>query len=292
MRYIRHFCGMVILATLLIVFASPSVVEAQDRSGELPRLSPNAAVSQTIGITTVEVTYGRPSVRDREIFGGLVPYDRVWRTGADEATVITFSDPVTLGGSEVPAGSYALFTIPGEDEWTIILNDEPDQWGAYNYDSALNVHEFSTAPEEASFREVMTFTFDDVTHESAVLTLHWDTVQVPIDISVDTDALVAQRAEEEIANTTSWQKPLEFAGYALQRGVLLQQALGWAERSAELQENFNNLYVKARIQAALGQYAEAMQTGERAVEKGEEAEDTPVTLDRLREDMRQWEEQI
>lgn len=244
-----------------------------------------------IGITEVSVTYGRPSVRGREVFGELVPFDRVWRTGADEATVIQFTDPVTVGGAEIAPGAYALFTIPGAEEWTVILNDEPNQWGAYNYESERDVHRFTVTPETAPFRERMTFTFDEVTANEATLALRWDELRVPIPLTVDTEALVVAQAEEQIASSSSWQEPLQFAAYALQNDVLLEEALQWAQESTERQENFNNLYVKARAYAALGQYTEAVGTGEEALTAAEEAEDTPVTLDRLREDMERWREE-
>ncbi len=285
-----RFASAAVLAVLLLVTLQPEAV-AQERASELPRLSPSASVGQMIGITEVTVTYGRPSVRGREVFGELVPFDRVWRTGADEATVIQFADPVTVGGAEIAPGAYALFTIPGEEEWTVILNDEPNQWGAYNYETDRNVHTFTVTPEAASFRELMTFTFDGVTSNEATLTLHWDELRVPIPLAVDTEALVVAQAEEQISNSSSWQEPLQFAAYALQNEVLLDEALRWAQQSTDRQENFNNLYVKARVHAALGQYDEAIATGEQALTVAEEAEDTPVTLDRLRGDMERWSEQ-
>jgi len=290
---IRRSRGILVAAVAALLLLAPQMeADAQERANELPRLSPNAEVVQTIGISEIGLTYGRPSVRDREVFGELVPFDRIWRTGADEATVIRFEDPVTIGGQEISPGAYALFTIPGEESWTVIINDEPDQWGAYNYDAERTVHEFTVEPEEAPYRELLTFTFDDVTHSEATLALHWETVRVPIPLEVDTESKVAERAEEHIATATSWQEPLQFAAYALQNDVLLNEALRWAERSTELQENFNNLYVKARVHAALGQYDEAMATGEQALAIAEDADDTPVTLDRLRSDMESWQEQL
>lgn len=286
-----RYASAVALAVVLLV-ASHTQAVAQERASELPRLSPSASIAQMIGITEVAVTYGRPSVRGREVFGELVPFDRVWRTGADEATVIQFPDPVAIGGAEIDPGAYALFTIPGEEEWTVILNDEPNQWGAYNYEADRNVHTFTVTPEAAPFRERMTFTFDDVTSNEATLALRWDELRVPIPLAVNTEALVVAQAEEQIAASSSWQEPLQFAAYALQNEVLLSEALQWAQQSIERQENFNNLYVMARVHAALGQYDEAMATGEQAVTLAEDAEDTPVTLDRLRGDMERWSEQL
>jgi len=113
--------------------------QVPDRENTVPRVSPNALVGQTIGVTEVRIAYGRPSVRGRKIFGGLVPFDEVWRTGANEATTISFSTPVRIEGTSLDAGTYSLFTIPGPETWTLIFNSEPEQWGAYNYDSSKDI---------------------------------------------------------------------------------------------------------------------------------------------------------
>jgi hypothetical protein len=176
-----------LLKTIFFLSASLLITElaqSQERRNTGPRNSPNAAVSQTIGTTVVDITYGRPSVRDREIFGGLEPFDRVWRTGADEATTIRFSGDVMVGGEIVPAGIYSLFTIPGEDEWTIILNSEVTQWGAFNYNSEMDVIRVTTTPQTAHHMEQFMIYFENVTAGSAHLVLHWAGVKVSVEVSV------------------------------------------------------------------------------------------------------------
>ena len=168
------------LLALLLLIAMPAL--AQERANDEPRQSPNAAVSQTIGTTEVDVVYGRPSVRDRDIFGDLVPYGEVWRTGANEPTVISFSDDVTVEGEAVSAGTYALFTIPGEDAWTVILNSDTEQWGAMAYDEGKDVLRAEVTPMEGDDMEMMTITFEDVTDTQGTLVLHWDDVRVPVTI--------------------------------------------------------------------------------------------------------------
>lgn len=170
------------LFTLLILFALPAT--AQQRGNDEPRQSPNAVVGQTIGTTEVTVTYGRPSVRDRDIFGALVPYGELWRTGANEPTVITFSGDVTVEGTAVPAGTYAFFTIPGEDAWTVILSTDTAQWGAMAYDQSKDVARFTVTPVEGDDMEMMTITFEDVTPTEGTLVLHWDETRVPVTIGV------------------------------------------------------------------------------------------------------------
>lgn len=154
---------------------------AQERGNEQARSSPNAAVSQTIGTTVVDITYGRPGVKGREVFGGLEAYGEVWRTGANESTAITFSDDVTIEGETLPAGTYSLYTIPGEEEWTVIFNAKLS-WGT-EYDMAEDVLRVTVTPEQnAPQREWFMIYFRDLSSESAECVLHWDTVRVPFTI--------------------------------------------------------------------------------------------------------------
>lgn len=169
-----------ILCFLLIGLISQPAT-AQERGGDEARVSPNAEVSQTIGTTEVLVTYGRPGVRDRDIFGGLVALDEVWRTGANESTALVLSDDVWIEGEEVPAGTYSIYTIPGEDEWTIIINEKLS-WGT-EYDESQDVIRVTAEPEESFFVEQFMIYFEDVTENSGELVLHWDNTKVPVSIT-------------------------------------------------------------------------------------------------------------
>lgn len=170
------------LLAVLFLLALP--VTAQERGNEEPRASPNALVGQTIGTTDVTVTYGRPSVRDRDIFGALVPFDEVWRTGANEPTTITLSSDVRIEGQPVEAGTYAFFTIPGEEVWTVVLNSDAAQWGAMNHDESKDVLRIEVTPEPAPASEMMTFSFEGVSETEGELVLHWAETRVPVTISV------------------------------------------------------------------------------------------------------------
>lgn len=170
------------LLAVLFLLALPAT--AQERGNDEPRASPNASVGQTIGTTNVTVTYGRPSVRDRDIFGALVPYAEVWRTGANEPTTITFSSDVMVEGQPVEAGTYALFTIPGEEVWTIVLNSDSAQWGAMSYDESKDVLRVEATPESAPASEMMTISFEGVSETEGDLVLHWAETRVPVTISV------------------------------------------------------------------------------------------------------------
>ncbi|MGM0547197.1 MAG: DUF2911 domain-containing protein [Bacteroidota bacterium] len=177
--------GSILLKSAILVFAAvfiSSAAFAQERANDEPRVSPNATVSQTVGTTEVTITYGRPAVNDRTIFGDLVPYGEVWRSGANEATALVVSDDVSIEGHTLEAGTYSLYSIPGEDEWTIIINDLMS-WGT-QYDESGDVVRFTVEPEEAEFREQLMFYFENVTEKSATIVLHWDTVKVPFTIKI------------------------------------------------------------------------------------------------------------
>lgn len=169
----------IFLCLFVIGFISQTAT-AQERGSDEARVSPNATVSQTIGTTEVLVTYGRPGVRDREVFGGLVAFDEVWRTGANESTVIVLSDDVMIEGEEVPAGTYSIYTIPGEDEWSIIINEKLS-WGT-QYDESMDHVRVTAEQEESFYVEQMMIYFEDVAENSAEMVIHWDNVKVPVTI--------------------------------------------------------------------------------------------------------------
>lgn len=179
----RLCCLFLPLVVFSMILTSPAA--AQERGSDEARVSPNAAVSQTIGTTEVRLTYGRPSVNDRTIFAadGLVPYGEVWRTGANEATTISFSSDVTVQGESLSAGTYSLYTIPGEDTWTIIFNENANQWGT-EYDESGDVLRVEATPESDPQREMMMFHFTDVNETSGTCVLHWAETRVPFEISV------------------------------------------------------------------------------------------------------------
>lgn len=164
---------------LVCAFTFNSAV-AQERTTDRVMVSPNASVSQTIGLTKVSLTYGRPSVNDREIFGGLVPYNAVWRTGANESTAISFSDDVRVEGELIEEGTYSLYTVPGEDTWTIIINDKLS-WGT-QYDESEDVARVDVDAEESHFLEQMMIYFENITEDSGDLVIHWADTKVSVEI--------------------------------------------------------------------------------------------------------------
>ncbi|WP_340106692.1 DUF2911 domain-containing protein [Rhodohalobacter sp. 8-1] len=171
---------LTIIAACSLALLISLPVAAQERSNDGARTSPNAAVSQTIGTTEVTLTYGRPSVNNRNIFGGLVPYDEVWRTGANESTAITFSDDVLIEGERVEAGTYSLYSEPGEETWSIIINDKLS-WGT-QYDMSEDVLRVEVDAEESYFVEQMLIYFEDISEESGDMVIHWADTRVSVQI--------------------------------------------------------------------------------------------------------------
>ena len=164
-----------ILLVALSLLATPAFAERGDDSN---RASKNGMASGTVDGVEVTVHYGRPNVKERDIWGTLVPYDRVWRTGADEATTITFGADVEVAGEPLPAGTYSLFTIPGEEEWTVIFNHVAEQWGAYDYDEAEDALRVTVTPEEHEMVETLTF---EVAEDAVVMS--WDELAVPVAVA-------------------------------------------------------------------------------------------------------------
>ena len=201
---------------------------------KLPASSSTQSVTQEFGLSTIKLTYARPNVKNRKVFGGLVPYGEVWRTGANSATVLTFSDEIKIEGTSVPAGEYALFTIPGESEWTIILNKDSKIWGAYEYKQANDVFRFKVKPGKlAAKQETFTISFEDVLPTSCKMVLSWDNTSVPVKLATENDSKVMANIEQAMKGD---KKPyFQAAVYYLENGKDLKKALEWAT-AAEAQD--------------------------------------------------------
>ena len=246
-----------VLLTLIAFFAVPALAQL-----ELPRASPKASVTQTVGLTDVTINYSRPSVRGRTIFGELVPWGAVWRTGANEATTIELADDVTINGAKLAKGLYSLHTIPGANEWTVIFNSEATQWGSYSYDAAKDALRVAVKPLASEHsHEMLTFAFPVVTADSAEVVMAWDRVMVPFTIGIDTNAKVVASAKAAL----DWRIPFQAANWASQNKVEGVDAMKWVDQSIAIQETWSNLSLKARMLAGAGKRAEAVRTGERAL---------------------------
>lgn len=170
------------ISALIIIAAFTNTYSQQKE--EKVRLSPKASISQTVGFTDVTISYSRPGVKERKIWGELVPYDKVWRAGANEATKITFSTDVIIEGKKLAAGSYGFFTIPGKKEWTIIFNKVADQWGAFEYNEAEDVLRINVKPEKNNFTEWLSYDITKTSDSTAVISLEWEKLKVPFKMQV------------------------------------------------------------------------------------------------------------
>lgn len=245
----------VLLCTALIALTT-SVSKAQN--SVVPALSPAASVSQTFGITSIQINYCSPGVKGRTIWGGLVPYDSVWRTGANAATTISFSTDVTVGGKTIKAGRYALFTIPGKENWTIIINADADQWGAFSYKKADDIVRFMVKPSTADFKERMAFYIDPTSDSTCSVSLHWEKLKISFDVKANTVMMI----QKSVDNT--WRTLANAANYYVDNKLNLAKAYDWAEASIKLQESFFNRYVMARVLQAQGNNKEALKYAEEA----------------------------
>ncbi len=153
------------------------------------RVSPKAFLMQTIGLKDVSISYSRPGVKGRKIWGELVPYDKVWRAGANEATKFVFTSDVLINGKKLPAGAYSFFAIPTKTNWTLIFNKVADQWGAFEYNQAEDAMRFTVKPQQSEFTEWLEYTFSDMNvkkdgKNSAVVNLIWEKLRVPFTVEV------------------------------------------------------------------------------------------------------------
>lgn len=238
---------------------------------ELPRLSPKASVSQVIGYTTITVEYGRPSTHGRKIWGDLVPYNTVWRTGANEATTIQFTTDVLLEGNKVPAGRYSLFTLPTETDWTIILNKVDNQWGAFNYKQDQDFLRFPIKPKPSlDFIESMIFYFCDITPNSVTLNLAWDKLKVSVNIEADVLGQAYVKIKDALANSKpgDWQVYATSASFAADNNAYIDEALTWIDKAISMGDNYVPYFIKAKLFNKKGKYLDALKMIEKTREVG------------------------
>jgi Protein of unknown function (DUF2911) len=245
---------------------------AQDEP-RIPGASTTQTISQDLSLGKIIITYSRPNVKDRKIFGGLQPFGEVWRTGANTATTITFTENVIIEGHKVAAGKYGLFSISGEDEWTIILNKTWDQWGAYTYKQADDLLRFTVKPEYvAEKRETFTIQFANATTQSAEMHLVWDHTKVVVHLNSDDDAAVMANINVLMSGK---KKPyFDAIQYYYENGKDLNQALKWVA-AAEATDPKGPYYVlwEARIRLKMGDKEGAIKAAQEGVDRARNNKD-------------------
>lgn len=275
----RPMFAIPLAALAALSLAAPAARAQAGATLRTPRVSPNAVVTQTIGITDLTVTYCRPGVKNRVIWGELVPYDKPWRTGANEATNFTTTDPIEFGGQKLPAGSYALLTIPGKDEWSVVLNSEKELWGAFEYKPEKDVMRVKVKPRPAEAQEWMEFSFEDLTPTSANLVLRWEKLELAVPVSVDVNPIVLGKARTAVASAKpdDWRTPYQAANFCLTNAVALDEGHKWLERSMSVQQTFQNLSLLARWQMKDGKRTDAIATAEKAIALGKASKEPVET---------------
>lgn len=259
-----HYKTRYLLAIATFLIGSSAFAQIKS-----PAASPLTELEQVVGITNFEIDYCRPSIKGREIYGGLVPYGEVWRTGANAPTKIEFDTAVTFEGETLPAGEYVLFTIPKEDTWTIIFYGDSDVPNAAAYDSKNDAARITVQPVQLSTSvESFTIGFDDLRDESATLFLDWADVRIPIQVSIDTAALTAASIQSSMSDMEDW-TARDFASAAEfyhAQEIDSEQALQWMEKAISMNKNaFWWQHGYAKMLADNGKTTEAIAAAERSL---------------------------
>lgn len=254
---------------------SALVITGLSLSGQdLPMPSPSAEMEQRVGLTDIKIEYSRPGVKDRVVFGELVPYGEVWRTGANKVPSITFSSDVRFGNKNVEAGTYAIFTIPNKDTWTVILNSNTEQWGTSEYDESENVVAVEVMSEEALMTETFTIDINDIRDNSATLVLRWEKTQVKVPLKVEVHPIAVANIEQAIAekegSDEAWRVYRNAAGYYYNSKTDMDMALSYVNQSISLYENsWYSYWLKAEILAEQDNYKDAIKAAKESIKVGE-----------------------
>lgn len=250
----------------LALLACTAGLNAQAPRINFPAASPAASLTQRVGLTDVQINYNRPGAKGRKVFGGLVAYDHVWRTGANTATKVSFSTPVKLNGTEIPAGTYELFTIPGVNEWTVIIHKNMSQWGAYSYDAKNDVARIRAKPRTlADPVETLIIGLNDIRDESATLYIAWEKTLVPVALTVDVKSTLVPQIEAIMAGGGDNLPYAQAAMYYLENNLDLKKAAAWMDAAINAQPDaFYLVYRQALILEALGDKAGALAAAQKS----------------------------
>jgi len=263
---------------LSILFFASSNIYSQFLN--TPRISQHQKIEQTIGMNTVTIDYHRPGVNGREIWGKLVPYGLTkfqfgngnpapWRAGANENTVITFSDDAKIEGKDLKAGSYGLFMIPEPEEWTIIFSSNYTSWGSFFYNESEDVLRVKVKPEPAEFTEWLSYNFDNLDLNSAIISLHWEKLKIPFKVEFNTNKIAIESIDNQLRNRAgfTWQGYQQAAFYTLQNNINLDMGEKWVNKSIQMNENVNNKNLLGYIYMSQNKMEDAKKIFEENAEK-------------------------
>ncbi|HEX8370768.1 MAG TPA: DUF2911 domain-containing protein [Pyrinomonadaceae bacterium] len=252
----------------LLIAAASGLTPAQSFVLDLPLKSQYAEVTQRIGVTNITIRYSRPLVNGRKIWDGLVPYGKVWRTGANTNTTITFSDPVVIEGKPLDKGTYGLHMIPNADEWTIIFSRNSTSWGSFTYDRAEDALRVSVKPKPADMHNALTFDFDELQPDSTVVELKWEKIGVPFKVTVDVHEMARASLKRQLRTLSryTWISWNDAANYLLAEKIDLDDALAYADKSIENEDRYDNEMTKSRVLTALNRQIEAAAAQKKALD--------------------------
>ncbi len=255
------------LSTFIIagLFALPMQAQAQSNLSE-PMSSQKAKVLQRIGLTDMKVVYHSPLVKGRDVWGKLVPYDKVWRAGANENTVFYTSTDIMVEGNKLPAGTYGLHMIPGKDQWTVIFSSQHKAWGSYTYDESEDALRVTVTPKKAAHQEWLSYQFNNPTPESTVLALRWEKTEVPVSVTVDVAETVYARMKDELRGLPGfyWESHYQVAKHCFNHKIHNEAAMASLEKSISIKPTFSNLNLKSEMLAAGGNKEKAGRYREKA----------------------------
>ena len=271
--------------TLAFLVSTPAL----SQQFEVPRPSPAAKVSQTVGFTEISVEYSSPGVHGRQIWGGVLPWGELWRAGANSATKLTFSKDVVVGTTPVPAGSYSVFVIPQQQgPWTFIVNKDYNQGGTASYKKELDVLRLDVKPAEIPSRERLAYEIIDFYGDSATLAMEWEKVRLAVPVKLDTDAQIAAGLKNFEENT--WAPYNQMAGYELNVKKDYDAGLAYVEKSLKVHETWQNVWTKSQLLAAKGKYKDAVALIQKAQKLGEKA--PPFFAQETGKQLAEWKKKI
>lgn len=273
---------------LLVALCMGMLVMTEAQQLRTPQPSTTQTLKQEFGLGSIELSYSRPNMKGRKIFGDLVPFDKVWRTGANNATTLTFTDEVTIGGTKVPAGKYGLLTIPSANEWTVIISKQIDVTSPSAYKQEMDVVRVKVQPMTLPFSfETFGISFENIKDNSCDLMMAWDKTLVSLPITTDVDGKVMKQIETIMKGDS---RPyFAAAAYYANNGKDLNQAIVWYDKAIEQNPKaFWVYYQKASALAKLGKKTEAMTTSAKSMELAKEAKnDDYVSLnEKLQKDLK------
>jgi hypothetical protein len=267
---------------ILSVLTFSILLTAQDF--RTPRPSPDATVSQYVGVTKITVDYSSPAVKGRKIWGELVPFGQVWRTGANEATTITFTDAVNINGTELAAGTYGIHSVPNANEWEIIFSKDTPVDGSSTFDPKKEVLRIKAKPEEHHFMERMTFLFTDATENSVNVSILWEKLKVGFKVDVKTQDITLQKARDAF----KWNQLMAGATYCLENNINLDEGFKWIQASSLINENYWNTRILAQYYDKMNKKSEAIAAMEKAIELGGKMPNAPFDFDRMKQMLADW----